>query len=339
MIKNETRTNFILFSNCIPVKGQKRSIICDFEKHTYFFIPNSLFDILKDDKEKTVNEIIEKYGKEFEKTILEYFEYLIQNDVLIKLEKNELQYFPPLNLKWDFPAHISNAIIDYNKDSNYDIENICKQLSFLNCKGVQLRMYNYENYTKLNIFLEFFDKHDINSVELLIPYTNKWSEKEFNNLRIEFPIIKQIIIHSAPHFHINNTHTIIYLKQQIINSNYCGNINPNYFTTNIHLFTEAQNHNTCLNRKISIDVNGEIKNCPAMKKSYGNIKDTKLEESLDTEGFKDLWFINKDKIKVCKDCEFRYICTDCRAFITDENNIYSKPAKCKYNPYTAEFEK
>jgi len=41
---------------------------------------------------------------------------------------------------------------------------------------------------------------------------------------------------------------------------------------------------------------------------------------------------------VCQDCEFRHICTDCRAFIKDSNNIYSQPAKCGYNPYIAKWQ-
>ena len=45
-----------------------------------------------------------------------------------------------------------------------------------------------------------------------------------------------------------------------------------------------------------------------------------------------------DKIIVCKDCEFRYICTDCRIFIKDNNNIYSQPLHCNYNPYIAKWE-
>ena len=52
----------------------------------------------------------------------------------------------------------------------------------------------------------------------------------------------------------------------------------------------------------------------------------------------------KDKEeKVCKDCEFRYICTDCRAYTekthTNEEGLdTSKPLKCGYNPYTGEWE-
>ena len=75
-----------------------------------------------------------------------------------------------------------------------------------------------------------------------------------------------------------------------------------------------------------------------MKESFGNIKDTTLKEALNKKGFKKLWNINKDKIKVCQDCEFRYICTDCRAYIENPEDIYSKPLKCGYNPYTAEWE-
>jgi len=115
----------------------------------------------------------------------------------------------------------------------------------------------------------------------------------------------------------------------------CGVIAINSFCINMPLFTESQHYNTCLNRKICIDENGEIKNCPAMSRSFGNIKDTTLEEALNKPGFKGLWGIRKDDIDVCKDCEFRYMCTDCRCFIRNPEDIYSQPAKCTYNPYQA----
>lgn len=33
-------------------------------------------------------------------------------------------------------------------------------------------------------------------------------------------------------------------------------------------------------------------------------------------------------------CEFRYICIDCRAYLVAPENIYSKPQKCGYDPFT-----
>lgn len=61
---------------------------------------------------------------------------------------------------------------------------------------------------------------------------------------------------------------------------------------------------------------------------------TSLRQALEKENFKDVWSISKSRIKVCKDCEFRHICTDCRAYIDDPNDIYSKPLKCGYDPYS-----
>lgn len=80
-----------------------------------------------------------------------------------------------------------------------------------------------------------------------------------------------------------------------------------------------------------------------MLQSFGNIKDTTLEDALNHKDFKKYWNLTKDKIEVCKDCEFRYICTDCRAYTerTHENEKgldTSKPLKCGYNPYTGEWE-
>lgn len=78
-----------------------------------------------------------------------------------------------------------------------------------------------------------------------------------------------------------------------------------------------------------------------MVQSFGNIKDTTLKEALSHPDFKKYWNITKDQIEVCKDCEFRHICTDCRAYTErthfDKDIDLSKPLKCGYNPYTNEW--
>jgi len=80
-----------------------------------------------------------------------------------------------------------------------------------------------------------------------------------------------------------------------------------------------------------------------MSQSFGNIKDTTLEKALLHPDFKKYWNLTKDEIEVCKDCEFRYICTDCRAYTerthtNAEGLDISKPLKCGYNPYTGEWQ-
>lgn len=119
----------------------------------------------------------------------------------------------------------------------------------------------------------------------------------------------------------------------------CGCINLNNLNINRSFYIEALNYNSCLHKKISIDYEGNIKNCPSMVKNFGNIKQTSLRKALLNNDFKEYWDVNKDEIEVCKDCEFRYVCTDCRAYTEKgEDNLgtinLSKPLKCGYDPYT-----
>jgi len=99
----------------------------------------------------------------------------------------------------------------------------------------------------------------------------------------------------------------------------------------------GKRHNTCLNRKISVDARGEIRNCPVAAAVVRQRARGVAAQRAAHRDFAALWSINKDQIEVCKDCEFRYVCTDCRAYLQDPSDLYSKPSKCNYDPYTAEW--
>lgn len=88
---------------------------------------------------------------------------------------------------------------------------------------------------------------------------------------------------------------------------------------------------------MSIDKDGTFRNCPSMSLSFGKVEDTKVSAVITNKKFLKYNNINKDKIDVCRDCEFRYVCHDCRAYISDKNNIYSKPSKCGYDPYSSSW--
>ncbi len=70
-----------------------------------------------------------------------------------------------------------------------------------------------------------------------------------------------------------------------------------------------------------------------MKKIYGHIAKDNILDILKNKDFQKVATIRKDDIEICQDCEFRYICMDCRAYTLDENNGFSKPKKCNYDPY------
>lgn len=338
-MKKLKKKYFKVFANCIPVKGAKRSVICDLTRGNIHVIPNDMYDILTSNK-LSIEEIYNYYGIDNKNTIDEYFDFLFLNEYIFLCTKSELTLFPNISLRWECPSIITNAIIDLDDKSQYKLKNVFDELEEMQCQDLCVRMFYSVEFSFLESIVNLLNDNRIKSISLIVKYNENINYDEYISLCKKYLKIEDVVIFSCSNTYFsskrdNKYANISFIVDNINNSSHCGVIHPSYFSVNLQTFTESQKHNTCLNRKISIDVNGEIKNCPSMTKSYGNIKDITLREALEKEGFKDMWYIHKDQIEVCKDCEFRHICTDCRAYIQDPTNIYSKPAKCSYDPYTA----
>ena len=205
-------------------------------------------------------------------------------------------------------------------------------------------MFNKVALSDLELLLALFYTPDVEVTELHIiivddGYTLENIKYLFqHNLRLTTLIIsgaKENARHDD--FFVGNSH-IVFTTRHVYLPTCCGNFAPEQFVINLPFFTESQSHNTCLHRKVAIDREGNIKNCPSMARSFGNIKDTHLVDVIANEEFTKLWHIKKDQISICQDCEFRHVCMDCRAYLENPNDIYSKPLKCGYNPYTMEWE-
>lgn len=327
---------FRLHANCIPVKGASRSTICDLQRQRHILIPNGLHEILTAHRDSTVDEIKAAYDHQHDDVIDEYFEHLIQQGVGFWCDDPEA--FPELSLEWDRPERITNALIDVDDDSTHDYASIFSQLDDLFCKAVQLRFYSPVDADGVSDVLQHSADGRLRSIEVLMPAAS-WDIPALASLAESYPRLSRIYLYGADEtrrmtLNPHNTH-LVWHEEVVDGPSCCGQVHPEYFVTHIDVFTEAQEHNSCLNRKVSIDREGEIRNCPSMPLSYGNVDDTSLHSAVMQRDFQELWSINKDQIDVCKDCEFRYVCTDCRAFIEDPDDRYSKPSKCGYDPYTA----
>jgi SPASM domain peptide maturase of grasp-with-spasm system len=330
-----------LYECCRIVGGNKRSLVCDIQRYSYHFLPNEVAKMLVETKGMTLESIKLKYNNEYDDIIQQNFDLLEQEELIFYT--NTPEWFPEMSLEWEEPIRVTNSIIDINSQSILDFEKIWTQLSELGCEHIQLRVYDNITLEALETALSKIGTKRIISVEIIFPYDAELKEIDLINFVFRQPRIFSLILHSAP---INKNIYVsesemgnIYFMQEIVTGTiHCGKIVSEIFAINVKNFTESLHHNSCLNRKISLDVEGNIKNCPSMSQSFGNIKDTTLQEALDHPDFKKYWNVTKDQIEVCKDCEFRYICTDCRGYIENPEDMYSKPLKCGYNPYSCEWE-
>lgn len=329
---------FILFANCIPVKGAIRSCLCDLQRGGIKFIPNLLYEILIESRYHSITDLKKIYNGEYNDGIDTYFSLLVEEEW--GFYTSEPDKFPELDMRWETPYLITNAIFDLSNVWMDNFPSVVKQLEKLGCQALQIRVYDSINNHTIMELLKSLNVSRVSSIELMLKYDHEKDEDSLLLLRKTQRRINTIVIHSSPFNKVLSKEyvTFYYTENMIDNHFHCGQIKKASFNLNTESFIESRNHNSCLNQKISIDNEGEIRNCPSMKESFGNVKEVMLIDALSKEDFKKYWFLTKDKIQVCKDCEFRYICMDCRAFIENPNNIYSKPLKCGYNPYTTEWE-
>jgi len=341
IFSSELRHNyFTLFANCKIVKGIARSIIYDLQLHTFDFITNDMYDLINCFSGKQIEACYKYYHQDNHEVINEYFTFLLENNyILLAATLEESKCFPELDLSYNIPSTISNAIIDLDDKSfatcgMLAYERLISDLESLQCFNIQIRAFSLQTLNDLDLFLQLFENRDF-SIELILNSQQHWNADDYKNFYFKFSILQKMIIYDS---YLQNTEVILadfpnisFTSEMMTDTNHCGNIHPSFFSVSLDVYLEALSFNSCLNKKVGIDATGEIKNCPSLNNSYGNIIAKSIKEVVFAEEFQSVGLIKKDLISVCNICEFRYMCTDCRAFVT---NPYDKPFKCEYDPNT-----
>ncbi|WP_347218002.1 grasp-with-spasm system SPASM domain peptide maturase [Chryseobacterium sp.] len=334
---------FNLFSTVFITKGAGRILISDLQRNTSELYPLEFYDLTEELKKNSIEDILAMYDQESQDIVLEYLDILLENEYGFITEEDWDRNFPPLSYEYREPNPINDIFIETSDMS------LLKRLrdSIENLEIKHLVIYSSAPFT-LEEFIALdntFSSSVLAGIEVFSPYHEKIDfsfiqelssrTKRIYNLTFYNCLQKPLGVKRDFNFSLN------FIKKDLKIAS-CGKVDMKYFNTNLPKILEAVNHNSCLHKKISIDVDGNIKNCPLMQESFGNIQNRSLEEALSQPGFRKYWDITKDSIEGCKDCEFRYICTDCRAYTershyTPEKLDISKPLKCGYNPYTNEW--
>jgi len=208
------------------------------------------------------------------------------------------------------------AIIFEKKNDIYLFEKNIKEIISLNFNSIELHIidteYNFEFVDKINILAnEHLFLHPV-------LYTN-------NQKIVQYIYSKQ-----------NNR----ILCESVCNF-YSYDISYDSFFCNIMFFTESQHYNTYYHKKIFISKDGLISNMLNSSKNFGNINQIynkcELIEIIALQDFQLLWYASKEKISICKDCEFRHLCIDRRIPLKRKNDSWYFTTECNYNPYICKW--
>jgi SPASM domain peptide maturase of grasp-with-spasm system len=328
---------FAFYSNVVLTEGKKRTLVIDIQLQRVFYISNNLLKFINEGK---INlKLLDSLSLSDKEVIEKWLKYFIDNDLGHYTKHQDM--FPQMNMNYDYSGLISNAIIEVSHINIHLLtQSFYLSLSDLGVKAIII-IYT-DNCFEINQINNNYNSAGTEYIELYLP-----AENFDNSLILDF--LSQKRLRKVIFYGINNKKKSIvegslvidFIENKIDLMKSCGNIFLNNHLINKDVISESLSYNSCLHKKIAINREGSIKNCLSMPQSYGNIKDTRLKEALNHPDFKKYWNVNKDMIAVCKDCEFRHICTDCRAYTErthfDDDIDLSKPLKCGYDPYTNEW--
>ncbi|MDQ0065903.1 grasp-with-spasm system SPASM domain peptide maturase [Chryseobacterium lathyri] len=335
---------FNLFSNILVTRGAGRILISDLQRNVSELYPLELYDIMEELRNHSIENVIDGYDDESKVMVKEYLNILLQSEYGFITEDNWDKNFPTLSYEYEEPSILSEIFIEFSGISV--LKKIKQSVEHLRIKHLVLystKKFTAEDFIKID---QIFATSVLSGIEIFSPFHNNVNKLFINTLHKNTERIYNIVFYSCGKspFRIKDEFRFsLQFTEEEVQISSCGKVNLKYFNTNISKVSEALNHNSCLHKKIGIDINGNIKNCPLMAESFGNINDISLEDALIKPEFRKYWNLTKDHIETCKDCEFRYVCTDCRAY-TERNHINkegldaSKPLKCGYDPYSGKWE-
>lgn len=334
---------FVLSSSCVMTKGYRRTLIQDFVRNYADFIPNEYYELCMSLDRHQIFEIMEKVDEKSHAYFFEFVDFMLKKEYAFLTEKVSL--FPPISTKLhEQSQQITDAIIEI--DEKYSDMNTVKkflgELASVKCRDIQIRLFSFSGFSSLKKLAELIQHYELNYVEIHIDNSSVLAYEECCNILSGHAQISNIFLYDAPKSYAKDYYergegnvdiqlgSVIYIEDKL-DSNKCGIVNK-YCQVygNRRFYLMSKDYNSCLFKKVSLDKNGMVRNCPSLPETYdlslglGNI--------VKSQNFRKYWEIKKDEIEVCKDCEFRYNCLDCRAH-TIKGNIYSKPVSCKYNPY------
>lgn len=117
---------------------------------------------------------------------------------------------------------------------------------------------------------------------------------------------------------------------------------PN-FKTDWNSFWRNHYYHSCLAGKLAITADGNVIPCIFSRAELiGNVREKGIAEMINSSETLSKWKLTKDNVLVCKDCEYRYACFDCRPLADDCHLGHYSDApspRCTYNPYSGEWAK
>jgi SPASM domain peptide maturase of grasp-with-spasm system len=325
---------FSLFADCILVKGKNHSMIYDFGRGNLIKIDNILQEVLDTNSTMSIAELKKFYNNQYNDGIDAYVNLLIEKEIGFFSDSRE--GFQDIPMEWDSSSFIESAIIEYS--GRYDFQGLIDELDELRLRSVQIRLLSNSDISAQEA-VEILEKASFRSIEIYAEYSNHDEIETIKNKMKDVKTLSRFIWYNSDYTEavgdplesrITHTSEILYPNQK-------EHISLEYMMVDLKMFSESQQFNAALNRKISIDSEGKIKNYISHEKCYGIVNENNIKNIYESQSFRRLWNINKDNILKCKECPYRYACINNTDLVQEENGFWRMTNPCNLNLETLEW--
>lgn len=315
---------YLIVSNCSIVNGKDYSIIYDFFRSNYDYIPNDLYEILADKQTINFAELELKNTHNIE-IIKEYKDFLIEKEYILKIDEDDIDFFPKIRQQWDWPGHIQSIIIQLN--DKFDYTKILNILDELGCRFIQIRIDNSNTFQNIIAFFNLCISYRFKSLEIVIDSLNTKINDLINFLDNLDRRIHLYMEYSSEYSVELICDGKILCTKLLTDIDNFRKTNPKYFfSLDIDLFNESQIYNPYYNRKIFISRDNIIKNSFFNEINFLNLNKTEYSKKTILELIKEsefnwLWHVSKNQITECQQCAYRNMCTDLRIPLKKNNEV------------------
>jgi DNA-binding protein len=245
--------------------GYKFCTIIDTERQIYFRLKAQDFKIVdayisesKGNKSDLLEEDIYSTNKFL-------FDFLFEKEVIFYDDLNIVKYNNSTE-KFKYYSRISNAIIEIDKEKDY--KKLFSDLINLNCFYVEIRV---SNDNVIDYVLQILNEFKNQFEEITIYFFEVKNDRFVNIINYAEENLSNIILVKRPNLEQKEIPENVILFGRDLSNKCCGEVLRNSFLVNRTFYNESVTYNNCLNLKVGIDVDGNIKNCPSMKESYGGL--------------------------------------------------------------------
>ncbi|QTY25996.1 hypothetical protein [Flavobacterium sp. CS20] len=308
-----------IFKNVFFTKGHNRTLVFDSLKNDIFFVPNSFYEKLNSNN----------FTFKVEDLSTDEYNFLLENELLIDVDNNNLRNFSDLRGIIDFPFDFKICVIELSEAVSFQLGKLL--LNRMLFGQLNVVFSEFSNLKSIDCLIAFIDELEIDCIDLT--FETGFTEYEY--------LFKSISKDNRIYIINNNTNKKIVDDYHSFNNRMFrpNGIKESKITNDLSVYFESIEKNTYYSDKLFIGRNTEIKNSKESDYIYNHLSDLDSLNSiklLRDEKFIEYWRVTKDKIIVCKDCEFRRFCNDNRPPIKGKKFYYHE-RECEYNPYISKW--